>query len=87
MNNEELKKQLVDLLIKAHVTMGPHSVVDYLIDSNVNIQKIAKWIDSDPLEWECSNCHYKVERWNNTLYCPSCGAKMIEVQLWKSIIE
>lgn len=40
--------------------------------------KVAKWIDSDPMKWECSNCHYKVERWNNTLYCPTCGAKMIK---------
>ena len=78
MNSKELKQQLVDLLTKANVTRGFHHAADYLIDNNVNIQKIAGWIDSDSLAWECSNCHYKVERWNNTLYCPSCGAKMIE---------
>jgi rubrerythrin len=38
--------------------------------------KVSKWIDSDPAEWQCSRCKYKVERWNNTLYCPACGAKM-----------
>ena len=35
-----------------------------------------EWLDLNPTEWECSECHYKVERWNNTPYCPRCGAKM-----------
>ncbi len=38
--------------------------------------KVGKWLDIDPAEWECSRCHYEVARWNNTLYCPSCGASM-----------
>lgn len=40
--------------------------------------KYGEWLDLDPAEWECSRCHYEVERWNNTLYCPSCGAKMFK---------
>ncbi len=39
-------------------------------------QRFGKWIADDPGEWECSLCHYEVERWNNTPYCPCCGAKM-----------
>ena len=42
----------------------------------INEQKLGRWLGEDPGEWECSLCHYEVERWNNTPYCPSCGAKM-----------
>ena len=34
-------------------------------------QKMGKWI-----EHECSACGYGVMPWNDTLYCPNCGAKM-----------
>lgn len=26
--------------------------------------------------YECSLCHYGVQPWNTTRYCPNCGAKM-----------
>ena len=47
---------------------------------NIEVKPVeyGEWIDSDSVEWECSRCHYEVERWNNTLYCPSCGAKMFK---------
>ena len=38
--------------------------------------KHGRWIDIDPLEWDCSVCGYSVKRWNSTTYCPHCGAKM-----------
>ena len=34
------------------------------------------WIDLDITEWQCSKCHYRVERWNNTPHCPNGGADM-----------
>ena len=34
------------------------------------------WIDLNISEWQCSECNYRVERWNNTPYCPNCNAKM-----------
>jgi rubrerythrin len=42
----------------------------------INEQRLGRWLGEDPSEWECSLCHYEVERWNNTPYCPGCGAKM-----------
>jgi len=33
--------------------------------------KCGKWVND-----ECTNCGYVVRPWNNTPYCPSCGAKM-----------
>lgn len=30
----------------------------------------------DPMTWTCSNCGYHTFRYNNTPYCPNCGAKM-----------
>ena len=38
--------------------------------------------DVDPVvhaQWKddtCTNCGYGVQPWNNTGYCPSCGARM-----------
>lgn len=31
----------------------------------------AQWKDDT-----CTNCGYGVQPWNNTEYCPSCGARM-----------
>lgn len=40
-------------------------------------QKLGKWVDDgDPLNWVCSECGYRVFRYNNTPYCPNCGADM-----------
>lgn len=40
-------------------------------------QKPEKWVDDgDPLTWVCSECGYRVVRYNNTPYCPNCGADM-----------
>ena len=36
-----------------------------------------KWIDEgDPLTIRCSKCDYRAARYNNTNYCPNCGADM-----------
>lgn len=33
------------------------------------------WIDDgDPCAWVCNVCGYRVERHNNTPFCPNCGA-------------
>jgi len=34
-------------------------------------RETGKWIND-----QCSNCGYGVNPWNNTPYCPNCGAKM-----------
>lgn len=61
------------LVIEAFV----YSLKD-LPDADVEPVKYGKWLDSDPAEWECSRCSYEVDRWNNTPYCPCCGAKMLK---------
>ena len=39
--------------------------------------KRGKWIDDgDPLMLTCGNCGYVVMRYNNTPFCPNCGADM-----------
>ena len=49
--------------------------------SAIESQKVGKW-KRVPLKnwestgWRCSLCNYGVKAWNNTLYCPRCGAKM-----------
>ena len=65
MNNEDLKQQLVELLIKSHVTTGTHSVADNLIANNVIIPVTASWrtreARNDYIWVECSNCGFTVE--------------------------
>lgn len=50
--------------------------VDKLPTADVVEVKHGEWIDLNITEWQCSECNYRVERWNNTPYCPECGAKM-----------
>lgn len=37
-----------------------------------------RWVyeHSDPIMLLCSVCGYRVFRYNNTRYCPNCGARM-----------
>lgn len=36
-----------------------------------------EWVDEgDPLTIRCSKCDYRAARYNNTNYCPNCGAHM-----------
>ncbi len=35
-----------------------------------------EWINGDETRWKCSVCHYGVLDWNNTPFCPNCGADM-----------
>ena len=64
---ETEKQQLVELLINAHVTMGTHSIADYLISSGVTISKTAQWKTreayNDYIWVECSNCGFRVENY------------------------
>lgn len=42
--------------------------------------KMGYWIEGDMTRWKCSNCGYGVLDWNNTPYCPNCGAMMVDSQ-------
>lgn len=37
-----------------------------------------KWLHEGGGFWQCNQCGYGVEPWNNTNYCPCCGADMRE---------
>ena len=40
-------------------------------------RKKGEWIDDgDPLTFKCDKCGYLVARYNNTNFCPNCGADM-----------
>lgn len=41
-----------------------------------NKDKKGIWLEYGGGLWECSNCNYVVEGWNNTSYCPNCNAYM-----------
>lgn len=41
-------------------------------------RKRGRWEDCGVNGWRCSNCRYGVSRYNNTAFCPNCGADMRE---------
>lgn len=41
--------------------------------------KTGHWISGEKVPIKCDRCGYGVMPWNNTEYCPNCGAKMEEV--------
>lgn len=43
-------------------------------------EKVGRWVGIGYFECRCSNCHYWCYKRNKTRYCPSCGAKMQEVE-------
>ena len=47
---------------------------------SVSQPKTGHWEDGSPISWICSECGYQVRIYNNTNFCPNCGAKMFEPQ-------
>lgn len=61
--------------------VSPESVIR-VIESILPIDAVpvvhGRWVyeHDDPVLMPCSVCGYQVYRYNNTNYCPNCGAKM-----------
>ena len=54
-----------------------HGLIEQIPVADVQEVVHGHWVDdNDPSEWTCSECHYRVMRYNNTAFCPNCGAKM-----------
>ena len=75
-----LKEYLVEnpIELEGHKSL-PITLIDYAIEALEQEPKTGHWIHRkmDNEFWEeCSECH--VERAYPTLYCPDCGAKMVE---------
>ena len=76
MTDDELAKQF---------ELNAEHFAEYLKQLGYVKQKKANWLNTDDYcdEWECDNCGYTVDcdghptNWDY-LYCPHCGAKMIE---------
>lgn len=61
--------------------MVPVEVVLQNIDDMPTVDAVpvahGEWVDDgDPLTLVCGVCSYRVMRYNNTKFCPDCGAKM-----------
>lgn len=69
MKTADLKKQLVDLLIDAHVTFGTHEIAEHLIEHGVTIQPMAEWRE----EVECYDDEYSECNFRKVLVCTLCG--------------
>lgn len=40
------------------------------------VRQQGEWVDEGVNGWKCNRCGYGVERYNNTNFCPNCGADM-----------
>lgn len=78
MTREEAKQRLLDTawLGSNEDRDKTEEAVKVLITALEQEPKVGHWIDGDRTKWKCSNCGYGVLDWNNTPYCPNCGAKM-----------
>lgn len=47
-----------------------------LSDGIATTRPQGEWIDEGVTGWKCNKCGYGVLRYNNTNFCPNCGAKM-----------
>lgn len=69
MKTADLNKQLVNLLINAHVTFGAHEIAEHLIEHGVTIQPIAEWREEvEYYDDEYSECNIR-----KVLACTRCG--------------
>ena len=69
------KMQNVEGWLKPLTTVIIKYIKQKIDDQKTIEQKKGKWIND-----QCSNCGYGVNPWNNTPYCPNCGAKMEEAE-------
>lgn len=53
-------------------------MIDESPSADVIERKRGKWIAMGGGDWKCSCCNYTVSPWNNTQFCPNCGADMRE---------
>ena len=69
---------VADNVIKAHENIGYEQGFNdgYAKCVEDNDRPKGEWIDDSPTSWKCSCCGYGVNRWNNTPFCPNCGASM-----------
>ena len=85
------KRAVIEAIGKARANVGHNlersigkSIIEILDDVGKDINRLpsaelktGKWVDDgDPLMLTCGNCGYAVMRYNNTPFCPNCGAKM-----------
>ena len=73
---DELKEVLHTMQILQTMSCQ-YDVID-IIDNMKTLEARSRgeWIDDSPISWKCSCCGYEVQRWNNTEFCPKCGADM-----------
>ena len=76
-----IKKMLADADTYSNddIRHGYHNCVSLVYDAHtIELkQETGEWIDTgDPATWVCECCGYRVFRYNNTPFCPNCGAKM-----------
>lgn len=73
---------VIDLIMgeppDAHYPSWYADKIKSLSKSDLAFVSFSEWVDDeDPNSFKCKNCKYKVNRWNNTRYCPNCGARMV----------
>ena len=53
-------------------------IINFIGGLRTIVPRQGHWIENSVNGWICSECGYGVNPWNNTKFCPNCGAKMGE---------
>jgi len=69
--------ELKEIICTMQAIGGNYNIIDVI--DNIKILESrpkGEWIGNTSTGWGCSCCGYGVSPWNNTPFCPNCGAKM-----------
>jgi rubrerythrin len=58
------------------VRIGIEHRIDDAPTIEAELVKHGRWTTENSFEWHCSECGYEPLVFENTPYCPNCGAKM-----------
>ena len=69
--------ELKEIIRTMQAIGGNYNIID-VIDSmkTLELRPKGEWIGNASTSWKCSCCGYGVNPWNNTPFCPNCGADM-----------
>lgn len=73
-----LRGVLEQVMWERDIAIGQLESYGVSLGEKADVTKVVhgKWLQDEPATVYCSECSYRVWAYNNTPYCPHCGAKM-----------
>ena len=79
--DEDAKRHLIALATghhseMLHIDMILNAILHHVPTVDAVEVVHGRWLQDEPATVLCSECNYRANAYNNTPYCPNCGAKM-----------